>query len=77
VRARAPVRAGAADRRPAEFERLDLVDFRRAYLAQWPDEMPLDEWVVIGGDDWRGLGGHVKYAPLAGRPKFYDLSLAS
>jgi hypothetical protein len=21
-------------------------------------------------------GGHVKYAPLAGRPKFYDLSLS-
>jgi len=50
-----------------EFERLDLVDFRRAYLAQWPDEMPLDEWAVIGRDDWRGLAdpGSTIVGPVA------------
>ena len=39
----------------AEFEPMDLAEFRRAYLAQWPDEMPADEWTVTGRDDWAAL----------------------
>jgi len=39
----------------AEYERLDLADFRRAYLNQWPDEMALDEWAVIPQADWTAL----------------------
>ena len=34
-----------------EFERLDLDDFRRAYLAQFPDERPADEWRLIARED--------------------------
>ena len=39
----------------AEYERLDLADFRRAYLNQWPDEMALDEWAVITQHDWAAI----------------------
>jgi hypothetical protein len=38
----------------AEFERLDLADFCRAYLNWWPSEIPAD-WLVIGEADWRAL----------------------
>jgi hypothetical protein len=38
----------------AEFERMDLAEFRRAYLNQWPDDAP-DEWQVIGEQTWRAL----------------------
>ena len=27
-------------RGPAEFKRMDLAEFRRVYLARWPEEMP-------------------------------------
>jgi hypothetical protein len=39
---------------PAEFERLDLADFCRAYLNWWPSEIPAD-WLVISEADWRAL----------------------
>lgn len=34
-----------------EFRNMDLSDFRRAYLNQWPDDFP-DEWLVISQTDW-------------------------
>jgi hypothetical protein len=38
----------------AEFERLDLADFCRAYLNWWPGEIPAD-WLVISEAAWRAL----------------------
>jgi hypothetical protein len=38
----------------AEFERLELADFCRAYLNWWPSEIPAD-WLVITEADWRAL----------------------
>jgi len=38
----------------AEFERLELADFCRAYLNWWPGEIPAD-WLVITEADWRAL----------------------
>jgi phage terminase large subunit-like protein len=38
----------------ADFQSMKLVEFRRAYLNQWPDEAP-DEWQVIGQDTWQAL----------------------
>jgi hypothetical protein len=38
----------------AEFERLELADFCRAYLNWWPGEIPAD-WLVISEADWRAL----------------------
>ncbi len=38
----------------AEYERLDLADFCRAYLNWWPSDVPAD-WQVIGEDAWRAL----------------------
>jgi hypothetical protein len=40
----------------AEFESMDLSEFRRAYLNQWLDEAP-DEWLVISRGDWDALAG--------------------
>jgi hypothetical protein len=38
----------------AEFERLDLADFCRAYLNWWPSAIPAD-WLVISEAAWRAL----------------------
>ncbi|WP_433233743.1 terminase large subunit domain-containing protein [Actinomadura nitritigenes] len=38
----------------AELEGMELSDFRRAYLNQWPDDIP-DGWQVIGKADWDPL----------------------
>jgi hypothetical protein len=38
----------------AEFERLDLADFCRAYLNLWPGSIPAD-WLVIAEQAWRAL----------------------
>jgi Phage Terminase len=38
----------------AEFERLDLADFCRAYLNWWPGTVPAD-WLVISEAAWRAL----------------------
>jgi hypothetical protein len=38
----------------AEFERLDLADFCRAYLNWWPNEIPAD-WLIIAEAAWRAL----------------------
>lgn len=35
----------------ADFESMDLGEFRRAYLNQWQDEFP-DPWLVIDEADW-------------------------
>lgn len=35
----------------AELEGMELADFRRAYLNQWPDDIPAG-WQVIGKADW-------------------------
>jgi hypothetical protein len=37
----------------AEFEGMDLAEFRRAYLNQWPDDAP-EEWLVISRAAWDG-----------------------
>lgn len=47
----------------AEFESMDLADFRRAYLNQWLDAFP-DEWLVIAEPDWDACAD-----PAATRPK--------
>lgn len=38
----------------AELESMKLVEFRRAYLNQWPDAAP-EQWHVIGRDAWVAL----------------------
>jgi hypothetical protein len=38
----------------AEFDRLELADFCRAYLNWWPGAIPSD-WLVIGEVQWRAL----------------------
>lgn len=38
----------------ADFELMDLAEFRRAYLNQWSDEIP-DAWLVITEQDWNWL----------------------
>ena len=38
----------------AEFERLELADFCRAYLNWFPGDIPAD-WLVIGEADWTAL----------------------
>jgi hypothetical protein len=38
----------------AEFERLSLADFARAYCNLWPESIPAD-WLVIGEQAWRAL----------------------
>jgi hypothetical protein len=38
----------------AEFERLELADFCRAYLNWFPDDIPAD-WLVITEADWAAL----------------------
>jgi hypothetical protein len=38
----------------AEFERLELADFCRAYLNWWPGAIPAD-WLVISEAAWRAL----------------------
>jgi hypothetical protein len=50
----------------AEFESMDLVEFRRAYLNQWLDEAP-DEWLVISREQWEALAGPPteRVAPVA------------
>ncbi len=35
----------------ADFELMELAEFRRAYLNQWSDEIP-DMWLVITEQDW-------------------------
>jgi hypothetical protein len=37
----------------AEFESMDLPEFRRAFLNQWPDVFPVD--AVIGSETWGAL----------------------
>lgn len=49
----------------AEFESMDLADFRRAYLNQWLDAFP-EEWLVISADDWDGCADPASARP--GRP---------
>jgi len=36
----------------AELDRLDRLEFRRAYLNQWHDAMPAEEWLVITEAEW-------------------------
>jgi hypothetical protein len=38
----------------AEFERLELADFCRAYLNWWPSDVP-DDWQVIAREVWTAL----------------------
>jgi hypothetical protein len=38
----------------ADYQSMPLVEFRRAYLNQWPDDAP-DEWLVIGKQAWMAL----------------------
>jgi hypothetical protein len=35
----------------ADYELLDLPEFRRAYLCQWPD-VAKPGWGVVGEDTW-------------------------
>jgi hypothetical protein len=50
----------------AEFERLDLADFCRAYLNWWPGEIPAD-WQVVAEADWLSLAdpGSAPVDPVA------------
>jgi len=38
----------------AEFESMDLKEFRRAFLNQWPDDAP-EEWLVVTQGTWEPL----------------------
>lgn len=38
----------------AEFEGMELAEFRRAYLNQWPDDAP-EEWLVVPRATWAAL----------------------
>ena len=38
----------------ADYGSMDLAEFRRAYLNQWPDAAP-EGWAVIAADDWTAL----------------------
>jgi phage terminase large subunit-like protein len=38
----------------ADFESMELGEFRRAYLNQWPDAAP-EQWLVISQPTWVGL----------------------
>ena len=49
----------------AEFDSMDLADFRRAYLNQWLDAFP-EEWQVISQQDWDDCGDAGSAKP--GRP---------
>ena len=49
----------------AEYESMDLADFRRAYLNQWLDAFP-EEWQVISREDWEGCADPQSARP--GRP---------
>ena len=49
----------------AEFDSMELPDFRRAYLNQWLDAFP-GEWLVIGQADWDGCAD--MGSPRPGRP---------
>jgi hypothetical protein len=40
----------------AEFEDMDLGEYRRAYMNQWGDEAP-DDWLVISQQQWDALVG--------------------
>jgi len=49
----------------AEFDDMELADFRRAYLNQWLDAFP-EEWQVISADDWGACAD--PESPQPGRP---------
>lgn len=52
----------------AEFESMELPDFRRAYLNQWLDAFP-DEWLVISAADWDACAhDNPEHAPRPERP---------
>jgi phage terminase large subunit-like protein len=38
----------------ADFESMELAEFRRAYLNQWPDAAP-EQWLVVPQPTWGGL----------------------
>jgi hypothetical protein len=38
----------------AEYERMSLAEYRRAYMNQWPDDAP-EEWLVIPQADWSAV----------------------
>jgi phage terminase large subunit-like protein len=38
----------------ADFDSMDLAEFRRAYLNQWPDAAP-PGWAVVAAEDWLPL----------------------
>jgi hypothetical protein len=38
----------------ADFDSMDLEEFRRAYLNQWPDAAP-PGWAVVAAEDWMPL----------------------
>jgi phage terminase large subunit-like protein len=42
----------------ADFDSMDLEEFRRAYLNQWPDAAP-PGWSVIAAEDWMSLSDPV------------------
>jgi hypothetical protein len=47
----------------AEFESMELREFRRAYLNQWVDAFP-DEWLVIRREDWAACADPGSPRPL-------------
>jgi hypothetical protein len=52
----------------AELDRLDLDEFRRAYLNQWPDMMPQADWAVIPEAAWVALAD--PQSKIVGQPAF-------
>lgn len=40
----------------AEYDRLDIDDFARAYGNLWPDERPVEEWAALNREVWGARG---------------------
>jgi hypothetical protein len=57
----------------AEFDSMELPDFRRAYLNQWLDAFP-EEWLVIGQEAWDSCAD--ESTPRPGRPVALALDVA-
>lgn len=46
----------------ADFEGMDLPEFRRAYLNQWSDEIP-ELWLVVREQEWNAVEDRASFIP--------------
>lgn len=50
----------------ADYEDMELAEFRRAYLNQWSDEIP-EQWLIITEQDWLALQNNESLIPPENR----------